>query len=153
MMRILVVEDDPDIGQLVQYNLHADGFEVTLATDGRPALRELEKGGVDLLVLDLMLPEMSGLEVCKAVRSDAALRQIPILIMTARGGREHSHSRVRDGRQRLPRKTVPPTGVGSACPESIAADGSARGDRSAQAKRPRRRAPLPTASETTTGWS
>ena len=84
-MRILVVEDDCDIGVLVQYNLRADGFEVLLAGDGPPALCELQKGGIDLLVLDLMLPTMSGLEVCKAVRSDPVLRQIPILIMTARG--------------------------------------------------------------------
>jgi DNA-binding response OmpR family regulator len=85
MMRILVVEDDRDIAELVRYNLQAEGLEVVLAPDGRPALCELEKGGFDLLVLDLMLPTISGLEVCKAVRCDAGLQELPILIMTARG--------------------------------------------------------------------
>jgi DNA-binding response OmpR family regulator len=84
MMRVLVVEDDRDIAELVQYNLRADGLEVVLVPDGRPALCELRKGGFELLLLDLMLPEVSGLEVCKAVRCDPALQHLPILIMTAR---------------------------------------------------------------------
>lgn len=85
MMRILVVEDDRDIGQLVRYNLQADGFDVTLVEDGRPALCELQGGGFDLLVLDWMLPAVPGLEVCKAVRGNPVLRQLPILVVTARG--------------------------------------------------------------------
>lgn len=85
MSRILIVEDDRDIAELVQYNLKASGLDVTLVSDGRPALCELQKGGFDLLVLDLMLPTMSGLEVCKAVRCNPALEHLPILVMTARG--------------------------------------------------------------------
>jgi DNA-binding response OmpR family regulator len=85
MSRVLIVEDDRDIAELVQYNLAADGLEVTIVSDGRPALSELFKGGFDLLVLDLMLPTVSGLEVCKAVRGNPAFGQLPILIMTARG--------------------------------------------------------------------
>jgi DNA-binding response OmpR family regulator len=65
--------------------LELDGFEVTLLADGRPALYELQRGTFDLVVLDLMLPALSGLEVCKAVRGDPTLQQLPILIMTARG--------------------------------------------------------------------
>jgi DNA-binding response OmpR family regulator len=85
MARVLLVEDDRDIAELVQYNLQADDLDVTVVYDGRPALHELARGGFDLLVLDLMLPTISGLEVCKAVRSDPALNQLPILILTARG--------------------------------------------------------------------
>jgi two-component system, OmpR family, phosphate regulon response regulator PhoB len=85
MNRILIVEDDRDIAELVQYNLKADGLDVTLVSDGSPALCELQKGGYDLLVLDLMLPKVSGLEVCKAVRCDPTLEHTPILVMTARG--------------------------------------------------------------------
>src|SRR5262245_34545813 len=83
--RVLVVEDDRDIAELVRYNLQADGFEVTVVGDGRPALAELARNRSDLLVLDLMLPAVSGLEVCKAVRNDPEVWQTPILIMTARG--------------------------------------------------------------------
>jgi DNA-binding response OmpR family regulator len=88
MSRILIVEDDRDIAELVQYNLAADGLDVTLVSDGRPALNELQKGGFDLLVLDLMLPTISGLEVCKAVRANPSTGELPILIMTARGEEE-----------------------------------------------------------------
>jgi DNA-binding response OmpR family regulator len=85
MDRILVVEDDHDIGELVRYNLAVIGLDVTLVSDGRPALRELQQGGFKLLVLDLMLPTVSGLEVCKAVRNSPEYGQLPILIVSARG--------------------------------------------------------------------
>ena len=85
MNRILIVEDDRDIAELVQYNLKADGWDVTLVSDGRPALCELQKGGYGLVVLDLMLPTVSGLEICKAVRCNPAQEHIPILVITARG--------------------------------------------------------------------
>jgi DNA-binding response OmpR family regulator len=85
MIRILVVEDDQHIAELVQYNLNSDGLDVSVVYDGGPALAELRKGTFDLLVLDLMLPTISGLEVCKAVRRDPALMRMPILVVTARG--------------------------------------------------------------------
>jgi two-component system phosphate regulon response regulator PhoB len=85
MMRVLIVEDHKDIAELVQYNLQAEGFDASVVYDGPPALIELRKGAFDLLVLDLMLPTISGLEVCKWVRSDPALKHLPILILTARG--------------------------------------------------------------------
>jgi two-component system alkaline phosphatase synthesis response regulator PhoP len=85
MMRILIVEDDQHIAELVQYNLNSNGLDASVVYDGGPALAELRKGSYDLLVLDLMLPTISGLEVCKAVRRDPALMHMPILIVTARG--------------------------------------------------------------------
>src|SRR5262249_38297021 len=82
-MRILVVEDDRDIAELVRYNLLSEGYDVKVVYDGVPALCELHKNSFDLLVLDLMLPTLPGLEVCKAVRMSPVLKDVPILVMTA----------------------------------------------------------------------
>ena len=90
-MRILVVEDDRDIAELVRYNLIADAHDVTIVYDGIPALCELRKDRFDLLILDLMLPALPGLEVCKAVRANPVLKDLPILIMTA-----HVDAAIRD---------------------------------------------------------
>jgi phosphate regulon transcriptional regulator PhoB len=85
MKRILVIEDDKDIVELVKYNLEKDGFQVTASPDGANGLTQVRKAPPDLLVLDLMLPKLSGLEICKEVRRDAALNRLPILILTAKG--------------------------------------------------------------------
>jgi phosphate regulon transcriptional regulator PhoB len=83
--RILVIEDDRDIVELVRYNLEKDGYQVFTATDGATGIAQVKKSPPDLLVLDLMLPKLSGLEICKEIRRDAALNRLPILILTARG--------------------------------------------------------------------
>ncbi len=83
--RILVIEDDRDIVELVRYNLEKDGFQVTTAGDGSTGIAQLRKAAPDLLILDLMLPKLSGLEVCKEVRRDAAIARLPIVMLTARG--------------------------------------------------------------------
>jgi len=83
--RILVIEDDRDIVELVRYNLEKDGYQVLTATDGALGMAQVKKSPPDLLVLDLMLPKLSGLEICKEIRRDAALNRLPILILTARG--------------------------------------------------------------------
>lgn len=83
--RILVIEDDRDIIELVRYNLEKEGYQVFTATDGALGMAQVKKSPPDLLVLDLMLPKLSGLEICKEVRRDAALNRLPILILTARG--------------------------------------------------------------------
>jgi len=85
LKRILIIEDDRDIVELVRYNLANEGFEVTAVTDGSVALSLLRKSMPDLVILDLMLPKMPGLEVCKEVRRDPALNRLPILMLTARG--------------------------------------------------------------------
>ncbi len=85
MKKILVIEDDRDIVELVRYNLEKEGFHVTASGDGSTGLAQLHKSPPDLLVLDLMLPKLPGLEVCKEVRRDAALNRLPILMLTARG--------------------------------------------------------------------
>ena len=85
MKRVLIIEDDKDIIELVRYNLANEGFEVGSANDGSSGLAQLRKSPPDLLLLDLMLPKMPGLEICKEVRRDPALSRLPILMLTARG--------------------------------------------------------------------
>jgi two-component system, OmpR family, phosphate regulon response regulator PhoB len=83
--RILVIEDDRDIIELVRYNLEKDSFQVATASDGAAGIAQLRKSPPDLLILDLMLPKLSGLEVCKEVRREAATARLPIVMLTARG--------------------------------------------------------------------
>ncbi len=82
---VLVVEDEEDILQLVSYNLTRAGFQVSCAQSGEEALEKLGAGRPDLMVLDLMLPGISGLEVCQAVRKLDACRDLPVVMLTARG--------------------------------------------------------------------
>ena len=85
MKRILVIEDDKDIVELVRYNLEKDGFQVLASADGSTGLAQIRKAPPDLLILDLMLPKISGLEICKEVRKDVSLNRLPVLILTAKG--------------------------------------------------------------------
>lgn len=85
MKRILIIEDDRDIVELVRYNLVNEGFQVNAAADGSTGLAGVKKSPPDLLLLDLMLPRLSGLEICKEIRRDASLNRLPILMLTARG--------------------------------------------------------------------
>jgi two-component system alkaline phosphatase synthesis response regulator PhoP len=83
--KIFLIEDDRDIVELVRYNLEKDGYQVSASGDGVTGLAQLRKSPPDLLLLDLMLPKLSGLEICKEIRRDAALNRLPILMLTARG--------------------------------------------------------------------
>jgi phosphate regulon transcriptional regulator PhoB len=85
MKRILIIEDDRDIVELVRYNLANEGFQVSAAFDGGTGLNTLKKTPPDLLLLDLMLPKLSGLEICREIRRDDSLNRLPILMLTARG--------------------------------------------------------------------
>jgi len=85
MKRILIIEDDRDIVELVRYNLANEGFQVAAASDGSTGLAQLRKSPPDLLLLDLMLPKLSGLEICKEIRRNERLNRLPILMLTARG--------------------------------------------------------------------
>ncbi len=82
---LLIIEDDPDIVELVQYNLERDGFRVNAARDGERGLQEASSSHPNLILLDLMLPGMEGLEVCRALRQNRNTRRIPIVILTAKG--------------------------------------------------------------------
>jgi DNA-binding response OmpR family regulator len=84
--KILVVDDEPDVLDLVTYNLAQAEFQVDTASDGAEALRKARSTKPNLILLDLMLPEMDGLEVCKLLRHDPKTRDIPIIMLTARAG-------------------------------------------------------------------
>jgi len=81
---VLVVEDDPDIGQLVAHYLEKAGFSAELLANGRDALAAIGSRPPDVLILDLMLPQVDGLEICRVVRSTASTAAIPIIMLTAR---------------------------------------------------------------------
>ena len=82
--KILIVEDEPEAVELVEFNLKQAGFTVLSATDGAVALKKARAESPALIILDLMLPEMDGLDVCKALRRDAATAKIPIIMLTAK---------------------------------------------------------------------
>jgi len=83
--KILAVDDDPDILKLLQYNLEKEGFSVITAANGQEALRLVRSQPPQAIILDLMLPEVDGLEVCRQIKRDEALSGIPILMLTAKG--------------------------------------------------------------------
>ncbi|RKY42385.1 MAG: DNA-binding response regulator [Candidatus Makaraimicrobium thalassicum] len=82
---ILVVEDDKNISKLIKYNLEGEGYGCLVSFGGEDALKILDKNPVDLIVLDIMLPGMDGLEVCRRVKQDKVLSGIPIIMLTAKG--------------------------------------------------------------------
>jgi len=84
MTRVLVVEDDRDIAELVERYLQKAGFSIELLSSGRDALKAIADRTPDLLILDLMLPHVDGLEICRSVRSDPQTAAIPIIMLTAR---------------------------------------------------------------------
>jgi DNA-binding response OmpR family regulator len=81
---VLVVDDEPDVVDLVRYHLHRAGFDVLIASNGPSGLRTATESMPDAIVLDIMLPQMTGIEVCKALRSSSQTSTIPILMLTAK---------------------------------------------------------------------
>ncbi len=84
MSRVLVVEDDPDIAELIRHYLVKAQHQVDVVASGREAMTRVRSETPDLLILDLMLPEVSGLEVCRSIREDPAIARLPIIMVTAR---------------------------------------------------------------------
>lgn len=82
--KILIADDEKDIVELVAYNLEREGFTVLRAFDGRKAWEMINAGKPDLVILDLMMPEISGMEVCRMVRRQAATAGLPIIMLTAK---------------------------------------------------------------------
>src|SRR5688572_9869782 len=82
--RILVAEDDPDIGSLLEHYLKKAGFLPTVVPSGREVMPHIKRDAPDLVVLDLMLPGLDGLQLCRAIRSDASTAAIPIIMLTAK---------------------------------------------------------------------
>ncbi len=83
--RVLIVEDEPDIRELLVFHLEREGYHVTQCRNGAEALRVARSTRPDLILLDLMLPEMDGLEVCRRLRQDPATQAVPVVMLTARG--------------------------------------------------------------------
>ncbi|MGZ5970049.1 MAG: response regulator, partial [Polyangiales bacterium] len=83
--RILIVEDETDLSRVMAYNLRAEGYDCMTAETGEACLREITARRFDLLVLDLMLPDASGLDVIRKLKAQSTTKDIPILIASARG--------------------------------------------------------------------
>ncbi len=82
--RILVIEDDPDIVEVLRYNLKREGYEVLTAESGEDGLSLARAHAPDLVLLDLMLPGMEGLQVCRTLKDEAATKGVPVVMMTAK---------------------------------------------------------------------
>ncbi|WP_440614404.1 phosphate regulon transcriptional regulator PhoB [Candidatus Pelagibacter sp. HIMB1748] len=86
--KIFIIEDEPSIIQLVQHNLEKNGFIVSSSLNGNDGLKELKKFQPDLLLLDWMLPDLSGIEICKSIRKDNSFKSLPVIMLTAKGEEE-----------------------------------------------------------------
>jgi len=83
--RILVIEDEADIRKILEYNLTREGYRVAIEEDGEEALEHILRDAPDLVLLDLMLPGLDGLEVCRRLKADPITRAIPVIMVTAKG--------------------------------------------------------------------
>jgi two-component system phosphate regulon response regulator PhoB len=83
--RVVIIEDERDVARLLEFNLRGAGFEVETAGNGADGLTALERKPTDVVVLDLMLPDQSGYDVCKAIRADHKLNDVGVLMLTAKG--------------------------------------------------------------------
>lgn len=82
--KILIVDDEPDILEFLQYNLRKEGYEVVTANDGRQAIAVAEKEKPGLIILDIMMPELDGVETCRLLRTKKEFQEVPIAFLTAR---------------------------------------------------------------------
>ena len=83
--RVVLIEDEKDIVELVRYNFRKEGFEVTAFASGKEGLEHLRRAPADLVLLDIMLPDVDGLEICKRLRADDRLKSLPVIFLTAKG--------------------------------------------------------------------
>ena len=82
--RVLVVEDEPDVAELIRFNLHKEGYEVTVLGNGGDAIRHAREGQPDVVLLDIMVPQLNGWEVCRRLKQDPDTRRIPVIMVTGR---------------------------------------------------------------------
>jgi two-component system phosphate regulon response regulator PhoB len=82
---VLIVEDEPDIAELIRFHVDREGYDARVVASGRDALDRIERTPPDLVLLDLMLPDLDGLEVCRRLKWNETTREIPIVIVSARG--------------------------------------------------------------------
>lgn len=86
--KIFIIEDETSIIHLVQHNLEKDGFIVSSAINGNEGLKDLKKFEPNLLLLDWMLPDLSGIEICKSIRKNTSFKNLPVIMLTAKGEEE-----------------------------------------------------------------
>ncbi|GAB4225197.1 MAG: response regulator [Kiloniellaceae bacterium] len=96
-MRVMIVEDEPNIVESLSFVFSREGWQVAAALDGDTAIERLLSEPPDVLVLDVMLPPHSGFEVLKRVRSEASLKHLPVLVLTAKGQEQDRHTALRLG--------------------------------------------------------
>jgi DNA-binding response OmpR family regulator len=97
MARILLIEDEPNIQRLICYTLQTKGHDVSVARDGRTGLEVVRTETPDLILLDMVMPEMSGMEVLMALKGDSSLESIPVLIVTASAQKEEAERAIEPG--------------------------------------------------------
>lgn len=95
--KVFLVEDDQSIVSLVQYNLQKEGFNVQTSGNGEEAIKDLKNYEPDLILLDWMLPDLSGLDICKSLKKDKKHKNIPIIMLTAKGQEEDKVSALNAG--------------------------------------------------------
>lgn len=96
-MRVMIVEDEPNIVESLSFVFSREGWQVAAALDGDTAIERLLSAPPDILVLDVMLPPHSGFEVLKRVRSEASLKHLPVIVLTAKGQEKDRHTALRLG--------------------------------------------------------
>lgn len=99
--RVLLAEDEPNIVESLSFLLERAGFDIDVETDGRQALRAALADAPDVLVLDVMLPELDGYEILRQLRADHRARTLPILMLTAKGQREDREMALECGADRF----------------------------------------------------
>ena len=82
--KVLVVEDDREISELITYNLQRENYDISCLYDGGHVIEYVRKRNPDLIILDLMLPEIDGLEICRTLKNDPVTKRIPIIMLTAK---------------------------------------------------------------------
>ena len=88
MSLVMIIEDEEPLAMLLSYNLEKEGYEVATVANGLNAVSEVERLMPSVILLDWMLPEVSGIEICKMIRSKADIKNIPIIMLTAKGQEE-----------------------------------------------------------------
>src|SRR3990172_10946482 len=97
MAKILIVEDDLLVSRMYQRAFISEGFNVDLAANGREGLKKAQEGRPDLVLLDIMMPEMNGLEVLSALKTDEALKAIPVVVLTNLSGTRDAEAAMAKG--------------------------------------------------------
>ena len=130
-VHVLVADDEPHIGRIIKMKMEQGPFRVTLAYDGREALDVLEREPVSLVVLDLMMPRMSGLDVLERLRSDERWKRLPCIVLTAAGQEEHQRRALELGANEFLTKPFSPKKLYARAAElaGAASEGAGAGER------------------------